>query len=75
MIAFRRVVMLGDIFAVPTDDTGGVAPLFSASGQDIAPHFVFFKVTKLLPESNTSLMIDIAKTRVTTEVSSSLQET
>ena len=65
--------MLGDIFAVPTDHTGGVPPLFSASGKETAPQYAFFKVTKLSPEANVSLMIDVAKTRVTTEVSSNFQ--
>lgn len=69
-----RIMMQGDVFAVPISDTGGVATLFSACGKDVVKKVVFLKVTELLPEGQTSLMIDTAKTRVSLPVSLQKQE-
>ena len=70
----RRLLAQGDVFVVSMADTGGTAEVLASLLRDTAvstavPNpLVYFRVDKMLPASNTSLLVDPRRSAMTMKV-------
>jgi hypothetical protein len=70
----RRLLALGDVFAVSTADSSGQAPLLDVLSSTLAgaagerSRVSYFRVTQLSPAASTSLLVDSNRTNITLEV-------